>query len=439
VRVSLPGIAILAALAAHPLASHAQAGAPVRVSAAGTELRASPDGGRVGTLSRGASLTPGAANGAWREVTLEGWVPAASVAPAGAGGRVAVQGSATLRSAPDGGGPVATAFGGAVLREVERRGTWVRVRRTGWVRAEGIGGASAPAATAARPARDTSARTAAATRSASAPTVTRPAATASPARPAVASRSAAAPATPTRTGTAPAAPRPAVQTPPSATTTAARPAAPARTTTLATASATTPARPASVPATAAMAVRPAAPAASTAPATTRRTPVVLHGAPGGSQVAVVDPGASVQVLVRQGEWTRVRVEGWTRSPLPGAPAASAPSNGVSTTAAPAGVVTLAALRADPDAFVGREVDWSLRFVAVQLADSLRSDFRPGEPFVLARDPNGETGFVYVAVTAQQAAAMRRFAPLQPFRMVGRIRVPRSPLMGHPIVELVRLR
>lgn len=142
----------------------------------------------------------------------------------------------------------------------------------------------------------------------------------------------------------------------------------------------------------------------------------------------MEPDAAVQVLARQREWTRVRVEGWTRAPVAGQPAA-----------APRGPVTLAALRADPDAFVGREVDWTLRFVAVQVADSVRSDFHPGEAFLLTRDPNGETGFVYVAVTPQQAVAARRFAPLQQFRMTGRIRVPRSPLMGHPIVELVRLR
>lgn len=366
---------VLVALATSPVAAFAQGGSPVRVSTAQAEFRAAPDGARVATLSRDASVTPGATNGAWREVTLEGWIPARTVTPAGSGGRLAVQGGATLRATP-GGAAVATADGGMVLREVERRGAWVQVRRTGWVRADGLGSAAERSSSDAR--RTTPAPSAA---------KSAPAATSRPARDTASRR--AAPARARTTGSAPATP--------SAALTRGSPSAPA-----------------------------SRPAASAAP---RRPPVVLHAAPDGAvQVAEVEPDAAVQVLAREGEWTRVRVEGWTRAPVAG-----------QATAATRGPVTLAALRADPDAFVGREVDWTLRFVAVQVADSVRSDFRPGEAFLLTRDPNGETGFVYVAVTPQQAVAARRFAPLQQFRMTGRIRVPRSPLMGHPIVELVRLR
>jgi hypothetical protein len=153
---------------------------------------------------------------------------------------------------------------------------------------------------------------------------------------------------------------------------------------------------------------------------------VLRTAPNAGTIAVVDPAAPVQVLARQGEWTRVRVEGWTRSPVAAANAA-APG------------VTLRALREDPDAYAGRDVDWTLRFVSLQYADRLRTDFTPGEAFVLARDPNGETGFVYLAVPAQLLPAVRHLAALQQFRAVGRIRTARSPLMGHPIVDLAALR
>lgn len=402
-RISPRQFLVLVALATSPAAAFAQGGSSARVSAAQAELRAAPDGARVATLSRGASVTRGATNGAWREVTVEGWVPARAVAPAGSGGRLAVQGSATLHAAPDG-AAVATAAGGMVLREVERRGAWVRVRRTGWVRADGLGAASSASA---RPSGDAPRRTAASAASKATST------TASP--------------TPTRTADSDAnrtgsATRPRSSASPSRTTPASTPAR-GSTTAPASRAATSASAPAAR-APAAPAVRPAAPAAP------RGEAVILHATPGAAgQVAVVEPGAPVQVLARQGEWTRVRVEGWTRAPVAGQP----------MVAAPTGPVTLAAIRADPDVFVGRQVDWTLRFVAVQVADSVRSDFRPGEAFLLTRDPNGETGYVYVAVTPQQAAAARRFAPLQPFRMTGRIRVPRSPLMGHPIVELVRLR
>jgi hypothetical protein len=159
----------------------------------------------------------------------------------------------------------------------------------------------------------------------------------------------------------------------------------------------------------------------------RKPPLTVHSTPGGGMVAVVEPDAPVQVLARDGEWTRVRIEGWTRTPVSGGAPAGA--------AAP----TLTAMQADPDAFKGRDVDWTLRFVSLQVADAVRTDFTPGEWFILARDPNGETGFVYVAVPADQVAAARRLMPFQSFRISGKVRTARSPLMGHPIVDLVRLR
>jgi hypothetical protein len=154
---------------------------------------------------------------------------------------------------------------------------------------------------------------------------------------------------------------------------------------------------------------------------------MVQSSPNGQMVAVVEPDAPVQVLARDGEWTRVRVEGWTRAPVTGGATGDASA------------VTLHALQADPDAYKGREVDWALRFVSLQVADAVRTDFTPGESFILARDPNGETGFVYVAVGPDQIAAARRLSPFQAFRITGRVRMGRSPLVGHPIIDLVRIR
>lgn len=151
-------------------------------------------------------------------------------------------------------------------------------------------------------------------------------------------------------------------------------------------------------------------------------PVVLQSAPSGDTLAVISGKAHVEVVGRQGEWTRVRVEGWTRSPLP---AAGSPSP--------------SALRDAPEAFRGAQVTWSARFLALQRADPVRTDFTPGELYVLAREPNGEPGFVYIAVTPQQALAVKRLLPLQRFTFVGRVRYGASPLMGHPVLELVELR
>lgn len=155
-------------------------------------------------------------------------------------------------------------------------------------------------------------------------------------------------------------------------------------------------------------------------------PVVLQAAPDGDTLAVLAPGARVQAVERRGEWTRVRVEAWTRSPVAGA--ASAPA-----------ALSPSLLRAEPDAHLGESVAWSARFIALQRADEVRRDFAPGELYVLAREPQGEAGFVYIAVTPEQALAVRRLLPLQQFSFVGRVRAGASPLMGHPVLELVELR
>lgn len=152
-------------------------------------------------------------------------------------------------------------------------------------------------------------------------------------------------------------------------------------------------------------------------------PVVLQSAPAGDTLAVLPAKAHVEVVGREGEWTRVRVEGWTRSPVAGAAASPSPS----------------ALRDAPTAYRGAQVTWYARFLALQRADPVRSDFTPGELYVLAREPQGEPGFVYIAVTPEQALAVKRLQPLQRFGFVARVRYGASPLMGHPVLELVELR
>ncbi|HLL47130.1 MAG TPA: hypothetical protein VK399_10475 [Longimicrobiaceae bacterium] len=160
------------------------------------------------------------------------------------------------------------------------------------------------------------------------------------------------------------------------------------------------------------------------PAAAPAAPIVVQAAPAGDTLAVLRAGTRVQAVGRQGEWTRVRVEGWTRSPVPGAPAAG---------------LTPSLLRAEPEAHRGQSVAWSARFLALQRADPVRTDFTPGELYVLARDPNDEAGFVYIAVTPEQALAVRRLIPMQKFGFVARVRHGASPLMGHPVLELVELR
>ena len=157
----------------------------------------------------------------------------------------------------------------------------------------------------------------------------------------------------------------------------------------------------------------------------------LLESPQGDTLARVAPGASVQVLSREGNLARVRVEGWTfAASLVGADTAAATVlHDVST----------AELAEDPDRYRGRLVDWSIQFIAMQEAERFRTDFLEGEPFILARGPGDEPGFVYVAVPPERVAEVRRLAPLQRVRVLGRVRAAKSALTGAPVLDLLELR
>ena len=64
--------------------------------------------------------------------------------------------------------------------------------------------------------------------------------------------------------------------------------------------------------------------------------------------------------------------------------------------------------------MGQPVTWRLQFLSVQTADELRPELPPGMPYLLTRGPLPEAGFVYVAVTAEQAQRFRAMNPLDEF-------------------------
>ncbi len=171
-------------------------------------------------------------------------------------------------------------------------------------------------------------------------------------------------------------------------------------------------------------------AAEAAPAgPPRATGRALHAAPGGDTIASVSPAARFEVIGREGEWARVRVEGWVRAGAGGEVQQPDVLRDLS----------LRALRSEPERYRGMSVQWQIQFMALQRADSIRTDFQRGEPYILARDPGGEPGFVYIAVSADQLAEVRRLSPLQRLEVVARVRNGRSPLTGHPVLELVEIR
>ncbi|MGE5927056.1 MAG: SH3 domain-containing protein, partial [Gemmatimonadota bacterium] len=116
----------------------------------------------------------------------------------------------------------------------------------------------------------------------------------------------------------------------------------------------------------------------------------LHTVPEGPRSGSFVPGTPVTVVGRAGEWVRVRAEGWVReSELK--PATGGPLVGV----------TAAEVRANPDRYVGQTVEWRLQYVSTAVADELRPEMPPGQPYILARGPLPEPGFVYLMVTPQE--------------------------------------
>lgn len=371
-------IAALALLLLPPLLAPPSVQAQARVAVAEENFRATPGGAIVATLAEGTPLPTGAVRDRWREATLDGWVWSPSTrldTSSGLDVRVTAKGGENLRSGP-GGARIGHLVEGARLKRVGENGRWLHVRRSGWIWNASIedaaGEAPAPASS-----RDSSRSSAPVDAASTAPA---------------------------RDSTRRAAPRDSLRAMGGAdsTTEGAR-----RDSALAHA-----------------AGRPArygyAPFAGT----------VLSDTPGGDTTAIVPPLAPLQLLERDGDWVRVRIEGWVRT----SDVAFAPDSG-----GVLGDSDVAALKVQGATLRGRPVRWSLSFLSLQQAESVRTDFRPGEPFILARGPGDLDRLVYVAVPDSLLARVRALAPLQRFTAFGRIRTSRSRQTGAPVIDLLELR
>ena len=159
------------------------------------------------------------------------------------------------------------------------------------------------------------------------------------------------------------------------------------------------------------------------------SPVMLLVSPEGDTVATLLAGADVAVVSRQGEWARVRLEGWVleQATLPSDSAAASDS------------LTAADLRANPEQYIGRRVRWSVQYVSLKRAEAVRTEFYEGEPFILARPADESGGFVYIAVPPELLPQVELLDPLQIIEVLGRVRTGRSALMGVPILDLIALR
>jgi hypothetical protein len=306
---------------------------------------AEPGGVRLGRLAQGASFRTGATRAGHVEVTVEGWMFAASLQ---ASNRptydlaVGPDGGENLRATPNG-RIVARLLQGALVDQVERQGAWVRVRRVAWVGAEALRA--------------------------------EPPVTASSVRPGAAPAARPAPASARRPDTAGAGPGQVVTV-------------------------------------------------DTRRAVVRRRSQ-LHRSPGESPAGTLDAGTPVRVTARAGAWVRVEAQGWVRDSEIRL-ADSSILTGVSA----------AELRGAPDEFRGRLLRWTIQFIALQIADELRSDFPPGERYILARGPAPEYAFVYILVPRDKVAAVQRLEPLASVDVVARVVSGRSAYLSNPILELV---
>lgn len=133
-------LAAFTSLAAAPLAAQTTLRAPAR-------LLHAPGGRLLAELPAGSVVRAGAARGAFTQVTLEGFVHQSMLGGARDSFAVSVGGSGgvRLRAQPSLTAPVLAAMQlGMGLSRVERRGEWVRVRRTGWISSSAIATAAAP-------------------------------------------------------------------------------------------------------------------------------------------------------------------------------------------------------------------------------------------------------------------------------------------------------
>lgn len=150
----------------------------------------------------------------------------------------------------------------------------------------------------------------------------------------------------------------------------------------------------------------------------------LSARPDGPPIGRIEATRPVTVLERRDGWTRVRLDGWVRDAAVG-------------NTPPPDQISAAEIRADPERYVGQTVEWSLQVLALQQADELRPELPLGQPYVLARGPLPETGFVYLVVQGDQVDAFRKLEPLTEVRVRATVRAGRTRFLPVPVLDLVR--
>lgn len=152
----------------------------------------------------------------------------------------------------------------------------------------------------------------------------------------------------------------------------------------------------------------------------------LMSQPEGVQLAELNEGMTGRVVSRNDEWVKVQLEGWVRE-----------ADLKSASGALVGV-TAAEIRANPERYVGQTVEWRLQFISGATADELRPEMPPGQPYLLARGPLPETGFVYLMLSREDAARIQVLPALTELSVRARVRAARSRFLATPVLQLEAL-
>lgn len=150
----------------------------------------------------------------------------------------------------------------------------------------------------------------------------------------------------------------------------------------------------------------------------------LAAAPGGAVAATLESPLHASVVEHRNGWAHVQIDAWVRDGSVG----DAPEPGA---------ITAADLRADPDKYVGQTVEWTVQVLGIEKADELRPELPAGQPYLLARGPLPESGFVYIALSNADADAFRKLEPLSTVRIRATIRAGRSRFLPTPVLNFVR--
>ncbi|HEX3926746.1 MAG TPA: hypothetical protein VHW65_02020 [Gemmatimonadales bacterium] len=146
--------------------------------------------------------------------------------------------------------------------------------------------------------------------------------------------------------------------------------------------------------------------------------------PTGTATGTLEALTRADVVERRGGWTHVRIDAWIADRV------------VGDTTSLAGI-TAADLRAAPDKYVGKTVEWTLQVLAIQRADELRPELPQGQPYVLASGPLPETGFVYLAIPPTEVDSFRALDPLAKVKVRATIRAAHSRFLPTPVLTFVR--